>query len=252
MRYRLIALDLDGTLLDDRKLVSERNKNALQEASRKGVQLAFASARGCWRQQPLARELGLEVGIIACNGAEVRLPGGSSPLFRSIIPGATVQSLLETERPVGAKAKVYVTEESFPPGSAHVIDHYPGMTTRFPGPVLQVVFNGPDAPVAAFGEQLRITYGAGLSFSTAEPGAVEVNNPGINKGTGLARLAEALGIEAGAVIAMGNGENDLPMLAWAGMGYAMGNSPESVRRRFGRVAPRHDEDGVARIIEALV
>ena len=255
MDYSLVALDMDGTLLTDQESISDRNLRALKKALRKGLHVVLATARTVWSARACLPEPDMPLGVVACNGAEVWLPGGREPLVCEPIPPDVAAALVRCDRPGALQVKLY------PPERIHrslerpeLFDrfHSPGAEPGVPGPLLQVVFTGPDDQVRAFWAELEERYRHVLTFTTSEPGRLEITRHGVSKVTGLARLAQALGVPGERVVAMGNGANDLPMLEWAGLGFAMANAPEEVRRRVGRIAPRHDEDGVAQVIEALL
>ncbi|MGE5675958.1 MAG: Cof-type HAD-IIB family hydrolase [Mycobacterium leprae] len=252
MRLRLIALDMDGTLLNDEKEISVRNRAALQRAAAAGVTVALSTARPSWSARAYEADLGIKVAMVNSNGAEVWRPGGDRPVFRRTLESDLLAELLQVERPGSTRLmRFYATEESFG-GEPRLINWTEGAWPELPGPLTQVIYIADEDDITHFMDQLADRFGDRIALNRSDPIAVQVNAPGVSKGDGLARLAAAIGVAAEQVLAMGNGENDLPMLDWAGAGYVMANAPESVLRLARQVAPRHDEDGVAQIVEELL
>ncbi len=285
MRIRLIALDLDGTLLNSRGELSERNRRAVAEARRRGARVALVTGRRFRDARPLALELGLDVPVIAHNGAltkhartlatvaallldreaareVVRLgrEHGADPLVSNDHEGQGVL-LYETISADNDALAKYVAwaqrihgEEEAGGGVLRVealeahLDHDP----------VHVGFSGGCAAIKSLGEVVGRELGGRVKlFLTLYPrrdfALLDVVNPRASKGAGLAAVAAEHGLGREEVMAVGDNLNDLEMLEYAGTGVVMANAepPLRAREEFQQTAS-NDEDGVALAIERFV
>ena len=115
--------------------------------------------------------------------------------------------------------------------------------------IYKVLLLGLPAAVRRAGKALHADPPCPIDCFTSSPEALEIVPPGVNKGSGLARVAELLGIPREETVAIGDGENDIAMLRWAGLGIAMANAPDSVKAAADVIAPHCDADGAAWAME---
>ena len=254
--YRLIALDLDGTLLNSSMKVSEANTEALHKAREGGAYVVLATSRWFGLAKRTADRLALDTPIICSNGAEARYPDGRE-IFHLPLDAAAAREIVtwgddngwEMFTTVGTST--YMNErpgiipEKLPSGlkvAARQSDHLGDAD-----PTCVQIWQ--ESSVETIRERFAPKYAgrARFSFNTpvGMPHYVVITHPDAEKATGLARVCEALGVPAGETIAMGDSESDLAMLSWAGLGIAMRNSPDEVRKQALHIAPSNDEDGVA-------
>lgn len=284
MSIRLIALDLDGTLLNSRGQLSERNRRAIAEARRRRVRVALVTGRRFWDVRPLALELGLDVPVIAHNGAltkhartletvaallmplaeaheVVRLgrAAGAAPLVSDDHQGAGLlvfDHLPETNRPLMeyiAWARRIHGEEA-----AGRIRHVPSLEAYLDHEPVHVTFSGSDEGMQTLQETLARQLGARVKlmltlYAKLDFGLLDVLHPQASKGAGLAAVAAEEGLTPAEVMAVGDNLNDLEMLEYAGTGVIMANAERTLheRGRFHTTAA-NDEDGVAAAIERFV
>ncbi|MBP5320248.1 MAG: HAD family phosphatase [Kiritimatiellae bacterium] len=267
---RIIALDLDGTLLDSDKRLSEVNRAALEAAARKGIAIVPTTGRFFGGMPEAVRDLPFVRYAITINGAQVYDRQTDTAMIREEMPLATALAIMRyldgfdviydcyqdnwgrMTAAMQEKAADYTPD-----------DHYLKMVRelRKPYPDLKAYLaeRGADVQkVMLFAKSLevRAEIAAGLKarFPEIAISSSTVNNLELNAGTAhqgraLQRFAEALGLTLGHCMALGDGINDLTMIQAAGLGVAMANAHPDVLAAADAVTASNDEDGVARAIE---
>ncbi|WP_144874951.1 Cof-type HAD-IIB family hydrolase [Microbacterium sp. 1.5R] len=268
MPLRLIATDLDGTLLTSASEVSARTRAALDAARARGIHVVPVTARQPIGLQTIAAAAAFDGWALCSNGAyAVHLAGGRM-LFAEELPSATIRTLAEALREsipdllfasVRDAGETFVAQRGYAE-IADLSDHKrdPGtmggvaLDEVLSAPSLKLVIRHPELAPRVLFETLQ---GLGLTgFEATLSGApfVEVMAEGVTKATGLARLCEHLGIDRADVVALGDALNDVEMLHWAGHGVAMGNALDAVHAAADETTASHDDDGVARVIERML
>ncbi len=268
---RLIASDLDGTLLGDRGALLEANTRALQRAAGKGIRVCIASGRLPEMCSRFALDMGLsDCLIVGLNGTRVlEAPNGRELFCKRFPPEIALRcwTLLESLRCVvtlytlrGVSTnRVFATPEDLRRYHALFADS-PDLVDAEPGAVLRGVASGPlkflarcpegEAQERAVREGLEAI--EGVSLTASYPGTVEVMQEGVSKATGLKLLTARLGIRPEQVMAFGDYQNDIDMLAWAGHGVAMGNALPEVKAAARHVTKENTACGVAWMVEQLL
>ncbi len=254
-QVRLIACDMDGTLLRKGGEISPGNAAALREAAAAGIRLCVASGRGPFEIDGLMKSVNAPYDIIGLNGALVRTQGKEDmlrPLAQDELAlcidaaeSAGITWLIYTAsalRPSRAVDRIW-----FRPDSVVGRDEALAMT----GEILKFIGVSYEGDAAALALAKAPLEAADLAVSTSDPTNFEVNAPGVNKGRALEGLAETLAIGRHEVMAIGDYDNDLAMLTWAGVSVAMGNALPHVAAVARHRTTRNDEDGVALAIRRL-
>lgn len=267
-RPRLIATDLDGTLLHDDKYVSDRTIAALAAAEQAGIEVFFVTGRPA-RWMDVVREHVHGHGLAICaNGAIVvdLRPGGELVMVRPLdrtVALDVVQALRDAAP--GTAFAVELTngihyEPAYPP-----FHQDPGATVAAAekllreesqgssAPLVKLLAHHPDLTPDAFLTVARTAAGHLASFTRSSPTALlEVSALGVSKASTLALCCAERGISSDEVVAFGDMPNDLEMLTWAGSSYAMGNAhPDVLAAADGRTLT-NNEDGVAVVIEQIL
>ncbi|MGW8352908.1 Cof-type HAD-IIB family hydrolase [Streptomyces wedmorensis] len=265
---RLIATDLDGTLLRDDKSVSERTVAALAAAERAGIEVFFVTGRPArWMDVVSDHVHGHGMAICANGAAVVDLHGDNTflevrPLERTV--ALDVVRALRAAAP-GTSFAVELTtgihyEPLYPPffldPGATVATAEKLLFEEKPGaaaPVLKLLAQHPELDPDVFLAVARKAAGDLASFTRSSPTAlVEISALGVSKASTLELCCAERGITADEVVAFGDMPNDIEMLSWAGRSYAMGNAhPDVLAAASGRTVGNND-DGVAVVIEQLV
>jgi Cof subfamily protein (haloacid dehalogenase superfamily) len=262
--YRLLALDLDGTLMGPDLVISQEVKRAITRAKAQGIVVTVATGRVFNATLPFIEGLGIDGPIICYQGALVRHPVSREIYDHTSVPGALAADVVERLQRSGIFVMAFIDEKtcvtdrrleldfylSFHPGGEADVVIEPDLVRRVrhtPPTKLQFVADPlvVEQELAALSAQFTDT----LSIVRSHPHFGEVTAPGITKGAALATLAARLGIASEDVIAIGDQENDVSMLVWAGLGLAMGNAPLEVRELADAVIPPVAESGVAWAIE---
>jgi Cof subfamily protein (haloacid dehalogenase superfamily) len=260
MRIDLVALDLDGTLLDPSEHISERNHRAIDRALGRGVRVVLVTGRGVDLPIRISAELGLNLPVICCHGALTKDFGANRTLVHLPVPLQYAKPMVEYAESHDLSIAIYA-EESFwrLEGSKVFMDDMRGPAWREATSFADVLHEAPtfirfmgEASVRAmqreFGDwPLNFRYETWQEFMECA-----VLNREASKRNALARLCADFQIPAEAVLAVGDSRNDVPMLRWAGVGVAMGNAQPEVKEAVRFVTASNTEDGVAMAIERFV
>lgn len=264
---RLIATDIDGTLLSSTQRVSTRNLAALTAARDAGVHVVPTSGRQPFSIVDVLGDTWLTDGIvIGANGGVGFDFAGDEVLFERVISVEAQTALFEALReryPSIVCVSVRDAGATFWPEAGYVgmmdpgdhgrgeaLPHYP-LEEVLGTPSLKLVVRGVDVTPEELREEAERLNIPGVAASTSGAPFLEVAAAGVNKATGLELLCERLGVERDEVIAFGDNNNDVEMIEWAGTGVAMGNALPEVQALADRVAPTNDEDGLAVVLEEL-
>lgn len=267
MNYKLIAMDLDGTLNNDQKVITEKTKEALMAAQKAGIRLALASARpspGLFKERDILR-------LQDYNGILMSYNGGR------IVDAATGKVLFETSMDLEETKAVLRKLERLPvtpildDGVQFYVQSKDGYKVDYEcrnnNMVCTEVGNLADflpfAPIkilmSVLPEELpqvqqEIAGFLPESLTVVQTAAfyLEVIPKVINKGQGIRDICKVLGISTEEVISFGDAANDIPMLREAGMGVAMGNAQEPVKQAADMVTISNNEDGIAAALEKLL
>ena len=265
-RPKLVAFDLDGTLLRRDKTISPRNQAAVAGLIKKGVRVVLCTGRPPRTAQVFAEQLGLvELGIVY-NGGAVYNFAENRALVRFDFPGEVARQavqkmraehpgvmcgletsygwFVDTERYDLTRRELTqqgaVPYESKPDGVGDALDFIRDEVTKL------LFWHEGETP-ETLNETLRELP---LHGTWSMPGLLEIVGPEVNKRTALKRVAEDMGFTAADVAAFGDQHNDREMLVWAGFGVAMGNAEKSVQDLADWLAGDADDDGVAEVVEA--
>ncbi len=240
-RWRLIALDMDGTVLAQSLTISAGNLAALRDAREAGVHVTFATGRMfAGLVQRYARELSLADPIITLNGGAVWSPQG-----RLLASHPFSARQLDALRQIAASAGMdYVPYTAERDGDAAAL-----LTEDEPW--IKCVF-GSASPGEIAGMRRRLEDTGLFEVTNTHPFNIEVNPAGVSKATALAVVCRDLGIDPAQVVAMGDSLNDVAMLRFAGLGVAMENAADAVKAVADMVTLHHDADGVAHAIRVAL
>ena len=257
---RVVATDLDGTLLRSDGSVSERTVRSLAQAEAAGILVVFVTARPIRWVDDLARIVGGHGIVICSNGAIVYAVARRELLRVHPLPLATAHAVV-------ASIRARIPDAVFARESAHGFAREAAYVARDPAPAgspvgpietllddrtVKLLVRHPSMEAADFrrrvGEAVGSTATATASTSDA---LVEISAPGVTKARSLAGFCTERGIAAAEVVAIGDMLNDLPMLAWAGTAVAVANAHPDVLVAADRVVPSNDDDGVALLLESL-
>lgn len=259
---RLVATDLDGTLLRTDETASARTVAAIERTLQVGIPVVICTARPARWIRPLAPIVGGRGTAVCANGGVVLDIASETVLREFPIPCEAALEVVSRLRPLLPDAAWAVER-------ANAFAHEPAYRSRWPVPDDTVVdeievllASAPVKPMlrarAPTADHLvalaRATVGdlVEVTHSNTADTLLEMSAAGVSKGSALAALCESLGIAASEVMAFGDMPNDLPMLRWAGRSVAVANAHPEVLAAADEVTSSCDEDGVARVLERLL
>ena len=285
MSISLLALDLDGTLLNSHGRISERNRNAIDNAREQGVRVALVTGRRFRDSRPIALELGLDVPLISHNGALTKHAATLQTVSVLPLPLAAAREALRVGRDAGADALLSDDHEGL---GVLIYDHlrgdnsaayrYVSWARRIHGDEegsnavhqvssledylnhepIHLSFSGRCEEMDQLEEILKHELGStvkilGTKYLEQDFTLIDIVNPAASKGAGVAAAAAELGASRAEIMAIGDNYNDLEMLLFAGVGVVMANAPLSLRE-IGGLHPTasNREDGVALAIEQFI
>lgn len=262
--YKVAVFDLDGTLTNSKKELTERTKSAIAGLQQQGVKIVLASGRPTYGIMPIARalEIGRSGGyILSYNGGVIIDYSTGEEIYSQKLKRELIEPLYNITKEEGCVILSYRGEVVV---SEHPEDEYVAYEARLNNMPLSGVDSfveefcydvpkclavGEPSRAERLVERLTPIYGEQMSIYRSEPFFVELLPLNIDKAQSLQRLADHLGLTASDMVAFGDGFNDLSMIEWAGCGVAMANAQPSVKERADRVTKSNDEDGVALFIE---
>ncbi len=267
MRYRLLATDLDGTLVTDDKRVTERTKRAVEAMIRRGGTVVLSSGRPSYGIWHVARELSLpEMGgyILAYNGGELLDCKDGEAKFSVRIPPEKIPAIVRLAREHGTAILTYegeflITESGgdlYVQGEARntrmKVKEVPDLISYITFPIVKLMMVGTEEEILRMEPVVRETLGPEFAVFRSEAYHLEILPAGVDKGSGLLRTLEYLGIPREAAVSCGDYDNDIPMNEAAGLGVAMENGCQEIREKADYVTCSNEEDGVAAVIEKFV
>ena len=260
---RLVASDIDGTILGHDGKISDRTIRAFHACRGAGVELVFVTGRPPRWLHPLEEQLGHTGTVICSNGAVVwdleadKMISARTMALNDVFE---VRRIIKSLRPTALFAAETLTGFHLEPG--FIENGSSELLSEFTPAPLAETLTAEDAVVKFlaivregtaddFLAEVTPAVGdlAAVTHSAPTIAMLELSVPGVNKAVTLAEYAASLGIEAGDVVAFGDMPNDIEMLRWAGHGYAMASGHPEAIRAAGQQAPHFDDDGVAQILE---
>ncbi|MEV7427117.1 MULTISPECIES: HAD family hydrolase [unclassified Streptomyces] len=261
--YKLVATDLDGTLLRGDGTVSERTRKALASVTAAGAAHIIVTGRAVPWTRNILDDLGYE-GLAVCGqGAQV-YHAGEHKLLTSLTLDRQLAKLAlsRIEERIGAPT-LAVSRDGLDGevlvGPGYRVHEGPlpalfvdDLAQLWAAPLNKVYIQHPELGDDALAEEARAAVGGLVDVVMAGPGVVEILPLGLTKATGLSLAARRLGVKAADTIAFGDMPNDIPMFGWAGYGVAMANAHEELKAVADEVTASNGDDGIAVVLEKLL
>jgi len=268
MDYKLIVLDIDGTLTNSKKEITPRTKEALIKIQEQGVYVAIASGRPTPGTKKVAQELELErFGnyVLSFNGGRVINCKTGEVVLDKTIPAEMEWELCDVARENGVGIMTYNSECAL--AGTDTIDEYMELEARINSielkqvghfknyvdfPVNKCLMTGEPEHLVELEKKLKEKYAGKLNIFRSEPFFLELMPKGIDKAAVLKNFLPFLGIARDEVICCGDGYNDKTMIEFAGLGVAMANAREEVKEVADYITSSNDEDGIAKVVEKYI
>ncbi len=259
---KLIAIDLDDTLLKNDLTISPRAKRAIAKSVDKGVAVTLATGRMYASALPYALDLKIDLPLITYQGALVKYADGRV-VYHQPLPLALAGELIDFIRPYGLHVNLYINDELFmeelsPEGHrykklsrvpVHKVDDLSEALTAEPS---KIVVIAEKEKLDILTRDLSILCGGDFNVTRSKPHFLELGHPKATKGLALESLANSMNLVARQVMAVGDSWNDLDMIQYAGLGVAMENAAPEIKQQADYITCANDDDGVAEAIEKWV
>ncbi|WP_338540595.1 Cof-type HAD-IIB family hydrolase [Paenibacillus tundrae] len=238
LKYKLLALDMDGTLLDDNHEITQETAKWIKIAMRRGIHVCLSTGRAVFHAMPYAVQLGLETPMITVNGSEVwKAPNDLH--FRHLMDPSLIRKLQQIGEKYNSWYWAYSVEELF--NRDRWTDNIEGLEWLKFGYTTEV-------DEVRHQIMLELQELGGLQMTNSSPVNIEINPAGISKASGVAEVCKLLGIEMSEVVAVGDSLNDLAVIEAVGLGVAMGNAQEQVKEAADLIVASNNEDGIVEVI----
>ncbi len=256
-KHRLVAIDIDGTLVDQGGVVSGRNKRAIKSVQGRGVAVTLSTGRTFQTTEPFIHSLKIQLPVICYHGALIRTR--QKIFFSRLLPEKHIKGLIRFgfqhrvqvalfskeqaffHKPIDRWAREYINNIE-PVREVNLVDlkHY-----RLPEPPHKAMFIASERKLRAIEPALHRRFGRAFYMTRSHGNLIEFLHPHVSKGRALRWIAHHLGLRMPQVMAIGDAQNDVSMLWMAGLGVAVQNASPEVKRKVDWVTSAVDKDGVA-------
>lgn len=275
-KIKLICIDMDGTLLNSNHEISERNKEALRQAKKLGVNIAITTGRLFGSARYYSNLIGIEnTPVIASNGAYIKTNYEDIPILENSIPKEIAIEIYKIIKKHNLKINfnswdTLMREDEVPDDHAYTImnkqlpedkkvkfiinSDFISAIESFDGKILKgIVIERENLDnLWAAKDELKEIFGDKLHVVSSGTDNIEIMIGTTSKGNAVAHLADILNVNAEEVMCIGDSENDISMLKFAGIGVAMGNGLQMVKDIADYITDTNDNDGVSKAVEKFV
>ena len=267
MAYKLIVLDLDGTLTNSQKKITSKTKKALMKAQENGVKVVLASGRPTFGIEPIAKELEIEKYggyVLSFNGGRIINWQTKETIYEQVLPHDMIPTLYEESRQQNVAILSYngddiVTEnpdDEFVGEEARInkmpVRGVENFVEAVNEPVVKCLMVAEGSYLAGVEKKVKDKYSDRLNICRSQPFFLEITAKGIDKAKSLDRLLKHLGMTSDEMIACGDGGNDLSMIELAKLGVAMHNAQPEVKEKANFITLDNNHDGVAYVVNNFI
>ena len=263
MDIKLIACDMDGTLLTSDKKISERTQSAIKKAMEAGKIFLIATGRMYISARPYAKSLDLDVPLVTYNGALVKGSESEKVLFEHKMKAETAQEVLHFCKENGYYIQYYIGDDVCIEKGNESSEYY-GRVQNIPitevGPDLydmkeapyKMLVISPLEDAAKVRKAFEERFAGKLDIYNSQPNFLELMEPGVNKWMAVKAVAESFNIAPEEIMCLGDSNNDYDMVANAGVGVAVSNATDKVLEAAKIITASNDNDGVAMVLESIL
>ena len=263
MQIKLIASDMDDTLLNHDNKISERNANAIRSALDKGVVFMIATGRMFCSARPYALDLGLDVPLVTYNGALVKAAKSGEVFYEHKLNYDTALEVLAYCKEHKYYAQVYIGDDILVDKKGKWSDKYSEIIGVPITEIGEAVYEIKEAPYKilvmtetedfqAAWKSFAEKFAGKIVVTSSRDNFLELMEPGVNKWEAVKAVAESYNIKPEETMCIGDSNNDLAMIKNAGIGVAVGNAKDSVKEHAKIVTASNNDDGVAMVVEAIL
>jgi Cof subfamily protein (haloacid dehalogenase superfamily) len=272
MKYKLVCVDMDGTLLNDKKQVTQRSKVAIARALEKGVKVVICTGRLFTAANEYADMIGIKAPIISANGAYIKEKDRDEVIYKSVLGLDNIKNIMDVIKKYDISPNFYTTDSIYTDKSNLAYQFYSkfNMNAAINNNIKLYIVDNLEEKLEENKEEIlkciaidddiekikkikeELSKFEGLEIVSSSINNFEVMKKGVSKGSGVKVLAEYYGYKKESVICIGDNENDLSMIEYAGLGIAMENSEKMVLEVADYITASNNDDGVAKAIEKFV
>lgn len=262
---RLVATDLDGTLLNHEWKISRNNIQAIRQALVLGVKVTLATGRMAISSRKYAREIGLDVPIITYHGALVEQALSGEILYRKVVPVELAAEIVEWLHKKDIHTQIFIKDRVFTRKANDHSEAYAKMSgvrveeadlfkllEQEPEGLEKILCIGGEDLLKSTSEELKEIYGNRLHFTSSNPYFFDMIDKEVHKGNALKALSERFNIRPEEVMAIGDSINDTEMITFAGLGIAVENAHPSIKKVADYITASNNQDGVAKAIHKFI
>lgn len=261
--YKMVAIDLDGTLLTDDLKISRDTVTAIQKAVEAGVVVTIATGRMFSSAKLIALQMNLNVPLITYQGALIKDVNEKEVWYERTVPPAIAQKLIEISREKKLHLQIYQDDILYSAVENDKLVAYaeavkvpyriePDLIKLAQKGVTKLLFIEEPHVLDHLQNELQTLFGASAHIAKSKKHYLEITHPEANKGSALLYLANKLGIERTEIIGIGDNYNDIELIAAAGLGVAMGNAVKEVKDMADYTTLTNNEEGVLHVIEKFI
>jgi Cof subfamily protein (haloacid dehalogenase superfamily) len=263
MAIKLVAVDMDDTLLDGTLEVSQRTREAINKAHEQGVSVTIATGRMFSSTLPYALELNIKTPIITYNGGMIRSAFTKEILFHKTIVPEIANQIVAFFHEKGWYLQSHINDVLYVVEHSEKAKYYEKIAGVQAVPIGEQFYSMSHEPtkmlaiaephqILEIQKMIHAEFGKEVYAATSKSNYLEMMHPSVNKGYALELLAQSMKLSRDEVMAIGDSNNDIPMLEYAGLGVAMGNSTDKIKAVAQAVTGHHNEHGVAQAIEEYI
>lgn len=263
MNYKLIAADMDGTLLNSRGVITEKTRDAIRRVEEKGVTFTVCTGRSIQGVERYSDILNPESPVITYNGAMIVLWKTKEVIYEQRLMPDDARNILAWGKKFNTAAVAWSNNRLFAHELNDRVRNYTELSKVEPvlitdeeeiihSGITKILWYDEADKIDHFQEVLSDKLGGGVTFCTSKPTFLEFFDSRVSKAVAMEKIGEHFGIKKEEMVAIGDGFNDLSMIEYAGMGVAMGNAPEEIRKRANYVTLSNDDDGVAHFLDKFI
>lgn len=284
--FKLIVLDIDGTLLSSNYTITDYTKKVLKNAVKQGIFVTVATGRFYLSATRIAREIGINAPIVSNDGALIKDIFSDETIFKKPLSLDVSFGILDILKNYDSiKSQIFMEDHRIYVGDyfkkmqyktfmkslqkkpfKSCINYYkdfilppskdakdlPSAKNMLKKPPVKIVVCGDEREIENLKIELKKKYKNRVFLTTAVKNWIDIIHGDVSKAKGIAILAKRLKVKQEEIVAIGDNINDIPMLEHAGLGIAMGNAPNEVKKAADQITLSNDEDGVAKCIEKIL
>lgn len=261
--YKMIAIDLDGTLFTDELTISPNTVTAIQRAIRMGTVVTIATGRMFSSAKLIAEQLGIHAPLITYQGAMIRVAGEAEALYERPVSPDIAEKLINIAREKNIHLQVYQDDILYGAAETDKLSTYaqavqvpytvePDLIRLAKKGFTKLLFIDEPEILDPLQQELQLLFGESAYIAKSKRTYLEVTHPEANKGSALLFLANKLGIDRSEIIGIGDNHNDSELLKAAGFGIAMGNAVQEVKELADYTSLSNNAEGVLHAINKFI